>query len=982
MVSDRRDAPSRPAHKVLYDLKVARADGAEFQSLFERIMENHDRSFCRVKPGGPAGDWKSDGYSTADGTVYQCYAPEIIRAKPTRHKIDEDFAGAQAYWGDRLKRWIFVVNRDGLPAEVIATLADLKQAQAPTIDIDWYTPERLWSEIVVNLSDVNLTDLLGQLPPTENPIKELMKQAGNALRSEDRTKTRALCAELLERTKDFPAYRKDRADVHHLLAHLELGERNPKEARRHLDLADAELTSDAPAYLRIDTHRLRAGCWADEGESALAVAEFQQALDTPPSSHDTEKQQRTFEDCRCFTHIDLVLHRTGHGETSGLDEHIAFVDAYVRDHPMSQDGHLALRAAEMFITYHARRGDEQRASRALDLIRSTCSTKELAFAGATLLQRLTGRTAHLKATTVALECAKLSAELAERAERTDFYWAAQANLVSVYLSSGQLEQARRQLEVLDPVLRNDQADPQLKAGILSLAAMVLAQSGAKDQAVGLVEKAQQHMRADPASAAQTEFDRGRYLREAGRTDEALGAFSKADRLARDAKAPGEFIFHINVLAAKAAVELGRWDEAEARIETLESLPRGHEFVDDVLDILRKKLKGTREIKRRIEDIRALEAEGVPGSLRDANGQTFKSLVSLWQDYLANVTPTGRKKKSGVVYADEDYQNVGILYDFWGGGNAARVLVNLRKHAPDHFTPFVEVRSVQEVKRAIRMLTLVSDCLVLLWKGAIETGWTKTVVPADYECGGAGYLGFYGTLFRGPKVPGPWVYVMGRGPYLPHELIKFLATDALPLIEQGRLFVVPAPAVGCSEDPFGAPEYLLADLMAATPLAQSMPSGPAFPLGVLPYFEDAPFGTLADLAAKDANAPRRLRLALIRKTGELRTHRAPETVSREIADEIADALAALDSTHRGLSRKRGYSTGHDPLGATAISFQNAWAPVLTLRRLGYRMTLAEHASTKIEARKRFIPEKGTPFGNWLQLPGQNMGIPVMQAPDET
>jgi hypothetical protein len=137
MASDRRDAPSRLAHKVLYDLKIAKADGVEFQSLFERIMEKHDRSFCRIKPGGPAGDWKSDGYAAADGAIYQCYAPEIIRAKTTRDKIAEDFSGAQAYWGDRLKRWVFVVNKGGLPAEVIATLADLKQAQAPTIGIDW-----------------------------------------------------------------------------------------------------------------------------------------------------------------------------------------------------------------------------------------------------------------------------------------------------------------------------------------------------------------------------------------------------------------------------------------------------------------------------------------------------------------------------------------------------------------------------------------------------------------------------------------------------------------------------------------------------------------------------------------------------------------------------------------------------------------------------------------------------------------------------
>jgi hypothetical protein len=61
-------------------LKVAKATGAQFQSLFEQIMEKHDASFCRIKPGGPEGDWKSDGYSTANGTIYQCHAPEVVRS--------------------------------------------------------------------------------------------------------------------------------------------------------------------------------------------------------------------------------------------------------------------------------------------------------------------------------------------------------------------------------------------------------------------------------------------------------------------------------------------------------------------------------------------------------------------------------------------------------------------------------------------------------------------------------------------------------------------------------------------------------------------------------------------------------------------------------------------------------------------------------------------------------------------------------------
>jgi hypothetical protein len=201
MVSNNRDVPSRPAHKLLYDLKIAKAAGGEFQALFERIMEKHDRSFCRIKPGGPAGDWKSDGYATGDGTIYQCYAPETIRAGPTTRKIAEDFSGAQASWQGRLKRWVFVVNRDALPAEVAAVLSDLKSAQAPSPEIDWLTPERLWREIVSRFSETALDELLGRPPPNESAIRDLVKQGWKALRASDEDKARSICKDVLDRTR-------------------------------------------------------------------------------------------------------------------------------------------------------------------------------------------------------------------------------------------------------------------------------------------------------------------------------------------------------------------------------------------------------------------------------------------------------------------------------------------------------------------------------------------------------------------------------------------------------------------------------------------------------------------------------------------------------------------------------------------------------------------------------------------------------------
>jgi hypothetical protein len=495
------------------------------------------------------------------------------------------------------------------------------------------------------------------------------------------------------------------------------------------------------------------------------------------------------------------------------------------------------------------------------------------------------------------------------------------------------------------------------------------------RAIGIAEKAQAQMRADPAQVGPAELERGRYLLRAGRAEEALAAFLNAERLVREIKARGEIQFHINTLIAESATELGQWQEAEAAIKRLRSLPRGPEFAEDVLDALEQQLRGTRVIKSRVEDIRTLSVEEPSASVAESNAQAFKPLLTWWRDFVQHSKSSGAKRRTGL--SDNDFGALGVLYDYWGGGSASKIMANLRHHAPNHFSPFVEVRSVQEARRAIRMLALVSDCLVLLWKGPMETAMAVSVGPFDHVCGGAGYIATLGSLAWESKETGPWFPIIGYGPFLPVELVKLLAKDALPLIEQGRLIVLPAPAVGCWQDPFGPAEHLIADLIAATPMAHSEPMMSSFPLGVLPFFEDAPFGVLADLLAKDTDAPRRLRLALIRKTNELRMHGAIEAVSREIADEIADALASLDDTHRGISRKRGYATRHDPLGATAITFRNSWAPILTLRRLGYRMTLARAHDPKKDAPARFGVEEGTPFGNWLMPPGQHVGVPTVR-----
>jgi tetratricopeptide (TPR) repeat protein len=967
----------RPGQKVMFDLKMSTAKGAEFQRLFEGIMEKHDPSFCRVKAAGPAGDWKADGYSTADGTVYQCYAPDTIRIAKTVAKIRTDLCGAQGHWGSRLKRWVFVVNTADLPPAVVVALTDMKAAHQASIDIDWITPQRLWNEIVLHLPEQYLNELFGVLPPSNSEIRDLVKQAWKAARTHDVDTARRLSREVLDLSGDAAAFRHDRADAHQLLVHLELGARNVLQARRHIDFANGELREGDPASFWINSHRLHAAVCSDEGNIDLARRFRKQALSIK-STDEADDDPSIIPELHCFTMADLILSELDDENPSNTSEYVEAIEKFAVENPAAQDGHLLLHISQALIGHYAKAGDINGTDRVLGLIRKSATSKEIASEAANLLQNLTGRLVQLNAPAIAVACIQLSADLARFADRLDAYWAAQANLVSVYLSIGDLEKAREQLKVLDPIVRNEQSDPELRAGVLALSAALLAQAGAPHQALGAIEKAQEHMSPRPGGVAQAELERAKYLVDSGRANEALEALRRAERLGREAELPGQFLFHTNVKIVETACDLGMWSIAEEAWQTLHSLPRARGFVDDVIDVLRQQLDGTRVVRDRLSDIGELALDADTAGVAEANAIAIKPLLTWWRESKSRETLAERGvPKRTADKAGQKFGELGVLYDYWGGGSAAKIMANLRSHAPDHFTPLIEVRSVQDIRRSIRMFSLVSDCLVLLWKGRLETGMAMAAAPFDHVCGGAGYIACLGELLWESPETGPWFGVLGHGPFLPTEVIRLLATDALPLVEQGRLIVLPAPSVGCHREGFGPSEQLLSGMMGTTSVGQASGFGSAFPLGVLPYFEDAPLGLLADLAAADADTQRRLRLALIRKTNELRLHGAVEAVNREIIDEIADALASLDDVHRGISRRRGYETRHEALASTAVPFQSSWAPVLALKRLGYRMNLAQISSDKAKATKGFPPKGGTPFGNWLHLPGQHMNVPTVR-----
>ena len=118
------DGYSRAFYEVKFRLEFRSRSGEEFQDFFSSIMESrYPGDFQRIKPGGPHGDRKCDGYLSSEKKVFQAYAPHTMESRGTISKINQDFTGAKEHWKEQMRAWVFVHNQwRGLPADVLIEL--------------------------------------------------------------------------------------------------------------------------------------------------------------------------------------------------------------------------------------------------------------------------------------------------------------------------------------------------------------------------------------------------------------------------------------------------------------------------------------------------------------------------------------------------------------------------------------------------------------------------------------------------------------------------------------------------------------------------------------------------------------------------------------------------------------------------------------------------------------------------------------------
>ena len=148
------------------------------------------------------------------------------------------------------------------------------------------------------------------------------------------------------------------------------------------------------------------------------------------------------------------------------------------------------------------------------------------------------------------------------------------------------------------------------------------------------------------------------------------------------------------------------------------------------------------------------------------------------------------------------------YEFWGRGGFSRIVAAIR--AKPNSAIAVDALTCEEIRRFARLLCPLFDTVVIKWKGVIEAdlgirGFPDPAPDGDEFGDFFGGMGFVRCM--GDRKTNTTVLI-GSSNLLPEEVGVFLATEALPLVRSGRLILLPAPLVGCTQTAIGWTDDML------------------------------------------------------------------------------------------------------------------------------------------------------------------------------
>lgn len=151
-----------------------------------------------------------------------------------------------------------------------------------------------------------------------------------------------------------------------------------------------------------------------------------------------------------------------------------------------------------------------------------------------------------------------------------------------------------------------------------------------------------------------------------------------------------------------------------------------------------------------------------------------------------------------------------LFDIWGRGGFSRIVAAVRADPLNSIS--VDATCVADINLWARVFCPLYDTVIVNWKGPLDAG--LAIVPMPDNLGPPGEFGGQGYMRTSDVLSGRdgWHAAVGWGNFLPKEVSEFLATEALPLIQSGRLVLLPASLVGCTQSAVGWTDNLFVDTL--------------------------------------------------------------------------------------------------------------------------------------------------------------------------
>jgi tetratricopeptide (TPR) repeat protein len=988
--------------KLKYREEFRSVHSEAFQHWFEKLaVALHDED-CFLAVRVTNGDGGLDGLVLKEGRVYQVYAPPSLATdSKVAAKVKSDFNKAKKTLDSSLKLWTFVHNsNDGklghLSTKALAKLNDENQE----IVVEAIGIDGLW-ERLEKLSSDKLADLFGVPTPNnqaKSKIRALLNRASDFSGQGKRSKSfeameQALVIAETEKIVDLQA---EILIGLTLISHNRSGIGDKMHYFQQLQSLQNSITK-APVLVMF--HRARGAYMEEIRDLQEAESAYQTAIalaSLPANAESCDEQL-------CVVRTEYVHLLCSANRTNEAEEHLKLAEAYAKAIPEKVNGEVFQAALGAGLHWAAIKGDENAAIERIHDLEASATTGYLALNIGWQLINAANNLSHNKLNRAALVSSEAALRLAEKISadtQKNFLPAVLYTIAMVNFHAGRLEDALQKANSLVNITETPETAP-IRFAAAQLVSVISSQIGDLPMAVEKAELAL-GLAQDVDSSFMAKMNLGQALADSGQTERALKLVYEAHQLVDGrANVPMDVKVEIWGHIADYSSQLGDNDSLQQAMSNLAESPTDNEKVSTNKQNFAERIKANVEIRKRIIDIslkgqetnilkesleRVKDFSRFLGDSKKKRSSGKDTILTLHQANALTIAPVIRWWEDN---AADDYNSVALDYDYWGRGCFAQILQNLQSF-PHSLNITLEVRTLQDIRQAVRLWALYADFILLLWKGPTQSGKFLHLVDCEYfGPWGSGYLVMPIKEKLKSKTGRLRFPAMGYASWLPEDVAKFLVTEAKSFLASGRLLVVPASGVGCVSPGHGIMEQLLTEVANCVPAIRHDQRSD-LEIGLLPYALDVPLDILFDFVSETSVDLKHMRQLLLNKTAYTRANGLQQS-PKVLELEIADTLNRLRSKNAVLVSKRNLLAAEQEALMSITPFRigghglfsaddSIFSPLLTLESMGYGWQIG--ASAQSRPKYRYEPAEKEAVGAWLVPPKCGMNIALIQSKEKT